>query len=268
MPLNYRFVVASTFSAAAPALVFVALVLFVTAEAEKAVSGLPRDEILILCGTLMISAGFIDWIDGTVARKLGVAGSVGRFLDLYCDAVGTSIPPALIIALIPLTIAGTPLPSVLAIIVGAVFIGAVVMRHAKISEQQTYEGVVRHDVFSGLVTPPLLHLTAGWLIMLGSSAELPFAEITLGLLARENTGIVCLIFALSAVLILTRLSYLRAEDLALRTPWPWWILLAYIAYLNLGLAWFSLQVYYIATPLLLKLNVLRDKRYFANRIND
>lgn len=254
-----RFFLASSLSLSAPVLVFAALMVFVSAS--EGPGGYRDAATLTLTGILLFLAGFVDWIDGAVARKLGVSGSIGRFLDLYCDAVGTSIPLAAFLALSPVTFLGNALGPIASYGAAAIFIGAVVMRHAIVSDQQTREGVTRHPEFQGLVSPPLLHLMAGWMILSASSNTIPFTDVSIGMLAQENSIWVVVLFFCSAALILTKLPYLRAEDLALRTPWPWWCLLGYTIYLNIGLAWFGLQVWYILTPALLKAKVLRRARY-------
>jgi phosphatidylserine synthase len=254
---------ATALSLSAPVLAFLAIARL--AGAERGADGLPDPAALTTAGLLLFAAGFVDWIDGTVARRLGVSGSLGRFVDLHCDAVASAVPPAFVLVWLPSTLGGAALPGWPATLAAALFVAAVALRHAVVSERQTATAVTRESVFRGLVTPPYLHLSAGWLVVLGSETSLPGTTLDLPALLAGNSAVLAGLFALGAGLINTSLPYLRAGELALRSPWPWWVALGGVALVHPGLALVAMQVFYVATPLWLRLGLLRQTPYRLRR---
>ncbi|MEM1343866.1 MAG: CDP-alcohol phosphatidyltransferase family protein [Pseudomonadota bacterium] len=258
-PPRARLALATGLSLAAPALAFLAVAQLIAAP--RSADGLTDPATLMLAGLLLFAAGFVDWIDGTVARRLGVSGSFGRFLDLHCDAVASAVPPALVLIWLPPRLGGAVLPAWPMVLVALAFVVAVVLRHAIVCERQTTKAVTREDVFRGLVTPPYLHLCAGWLIVLGAGPVLPGTTLDIGALLAANSGVLAGLFALGVVLINTALPYLRAGTLALRSPWPWWLMLGAVALVHPGLGLVAMQLFYILTPLWLRLGLLRAEPY-------
>ncbi len=51
-------------------------------------------------GFLLLFAAFLDGIDGTVARRLGVAGSTGAGLDTIADLISFGAAPAVLVAFV------------------------------------------------------------------------------------------------------------------------------------------------------------------------
>lgn len=191
--------------------------------------GMPPPSILTGAGALLLLSMFLDFFDGPFARILGVSSSFGRFLDLFCDVVSNTVPPAGILLILPITIGGTSVPFWMVAIGAAFYMGSILLHYATVAHKQVSIGVTRFDRYQSFAATVMPSFLAGWLFVCAIETPMPFSEVSIGSLGSSNTIAILLFFVLGSVLIALPVSYPRIPDYTRTCPWPYWLPMIAIA---------------------------------------
>lgn len=248
-------VLVSAISVSSVATIAVAVMMWI--EAPRGADGFPGDPILYAVAILSIAGTLLNLADGVCARFLGVASSFGRFIDLFCDVAANTLPPLIILALLPFELGGQPLPRAILWGVSLLYLAAVLAHYAQVATRQVEERKTRFSRYRSLPVTVVPVFLSGWLLACACDAALPGSGPTVAGMARANTAIVVAVFALGAVLVCVPVRYPRIPDFIRGLYLPWYLVGAVLLLFATELCVAVTVTVYAASPMLERAGLLR-----------